>query len=365
LYFVRGAGNPGCVGIYLTYQFVVYKICTFYGKSVIVKKILSLWVAAAISFTPQPPRSKHFKLEELAPGVWAAIQNDKYGHAICNAGIVDLGNKTVVFDPFMTPEAARDLKKAAEQLTSRKVTLVINSHFHNDHIRGDQVFAPLAAFLSTEWTRNEIYVSEKKEQQWENKNAAASAAAERKKLNTATTPEKLELIMWIGYYEGIQQSLPELKITVPDLSFSDTLWIHGSKRDIKLVECEKGHTNSDLVMILPKEGIAFMGDLLFVNHHPWLADGDAENLKQHLKNFRQDASLNKYVPGHGPVAGKVEMQLLENYITDVQNLVRKGIELQLPDSVIIQKPMPVAYKHWWFGRFYKPNIQFLCEQMRK
>jgi hypothetical protein len=85
-----------------------------------VKKILVLWVAAAISFTPQPPRSKHFKLEELAPGVWAAIHNDKYGHAICNAGIVDLGNNTVVLDPFITTEAARDLKKAAEHLTGRK-----------------------------------------------------------------------------------------------------------------------------------------------------------------------------------------------------------------------------------------------------
>ncbi len=329
------------------------------------QKILLLWLVTAISFAPQPPRSKHFKLEVLAPGVWAAIQNDKYGHAICNAGIVDLGNKTVVFDPFMTPEAARDLKKAAEQLTGRKVTMVINSHFHNDHIRGNQVFVPLATIVSTEWTRNKIFISEKEEQEWEKKNAAPSAATERKKLHTATTAERQELIMWINYYEGIQKSLSELKTTMPDLTFSDTLWIYGSKRVIKLVECKKGHTNSDVVMLLPKEGIAFMGDLFFVNRHPWLGDGDAASLQQHIKNFREDPSLNKYVPGHGPVAGKVEMQLLENYLTDVQQLVRKGIEQQLPDSTIIKLPIPDAYQHWWFGRFYKPNIQFLCEQMRK
>ena len=131
------------------------------------QKYFILSLAAVISFMPTPPASKHFKLEQLAPGVWAAIQNDNYGHAICNAGIIDLGDKTVVFDPFMTPEAARDLKKVAVELTGRDVTLVINSHYHNDHIRGNQVFVPQANIISTEWTRNKMVPSEKEEQEWE------------------------------------------------------------------------------------------------------------------------------------------------------------------------------------------------------
>jgi len=44
------------------------------------------------------------------PGVWAAIQNDKGGHAISDAGIIALGNKTVVFDASMNPDAASELK---------------------------------------------------------------------------------------------------------------------------------------------------------------------------------------------------------------------------------------------------------------
>jgi cyclase len=329
-----------------------------------VQKYLFACIAAVISFTP-PPASKHFKLEQLAPGVWAAIQNDNYGHAICNAGIIDLGDKTVVFDPFMTPEAARDLKKTAEELTGRKVTIVIDSHYHNDHIRGNQVFVPQASIISTEWTRNEMLPSEKEEQEWEKKNAGPHAVKEKEKLKKAADADKKELVMWIGYYEGIQQSLPELKITLPDLTFSDSLWIHGSKRSIKLVECKKGHTESDVVMLLPKEGIAFMGDLFFVNRHPYLGDGDAASWQQHVQHFIEDTSIHKYVPGHGPVGGKAEMQLIKNYITDLQQLVKKGIEQHLPDSVIIQQPVPAPYKQWWYSRFYKPNLEFLCEQMRK
>src|SRR6476620_3443336 len=74
---------------------------------------------------------QNFTIQQLAPGVWAAIQNDQFGKAICNAGIVDLGDKTLVFDPFMTPEAARELRSTAENLTGRPVSIVIDSHYHN------------------------------------------------------------------------------------------------------------------------------------------------------------------------------------------------------------------------------------------
>ena len=75
--------------------------------------------------------SPHFEIYELAHGVFAAIHKDGSG-AICNAGIVDLGDRTLVFDTFLTPQAAGDLKVAAEALTLRPVTLVVNSHCHND-----------------------------------------------------------------------------------------------------------------------------------------------------------------------------------------------------------------------------------------
>jgi cyclase len=329
------------------------------------QKMLILLFLLSVSFTPPPPASKHFRLQQLAPGIWAAIQNDNYGHAICNAGIVDLGDRTVVFDPFMNPEAAHDLKRMAEQLTGRKVTIVIDSHYHNDHIRGNQVFVPGADIISTDWTRREMYASEIDEQAWEKKNAAKHAATEKEKWKTDNPSDKLERVMWIGYYEGIVQSLPELKITVPNIGFTDSLWIHGSKREIKLIECKKGHTQSDLVLLLPNDSIAFMGDLFFVGRHPYVADGDAASWEKHVHRFITDNGIKTYVPGHGPVGGKPEMQLIENYLADIQELVRNGIAQNMPDSMIIKQPMPAAYRSWWYGRFYQPNIEFLCEQLRK
>jgi len=49
-------------------------------------------------------QSRHYTLEKLDDGIYAAIQNDEGGYAICNAGIIDLGDKTVVIDPFISPD---------------------------------------------------------------------------------------------------------------------------------------------------------------------------------------------------------------------------------------------------------------------
>src|SRR4030042_1950495 len=102
--------------------------------------------------------SRHFHLEQLAEGVYAAI-NAEEGWAICNAGIVDLGDRTLIYDSFMSPQAANDLRQTAESLTGRSVHLVINSHPHNDHIWGNQAFGPDVDIISTTRTR-ELTITE-------------------------------------------------------------------------------------------------------------------------------------------------------------------------------------------------------------
>lgn len=124
--------------------------------------------------------SANFSIEQLAPGVWAAIHNDNYGKAICNAGIVDLGDKTLIFDPFMTPSAAMELRDIAKKLTRKNVSIIVNSHHHPDHIRGNQVFLPKVTIIGTSTTRDQIERNEPGEQEWEKKHAPTLLQAMKK-----------------------------------------------------------------------------------------------------------------------------------------------------------------------------------------
>ena len=103
----------------------------------------------------QLPVSKHFRLQELAEGVYAVIHIDG-GTAIGNAGIVDLGDRTLVYDTLMTPQAGEDLRTAAETLFGRPIDATINSHWHYDHIWGNQAFGADTDIVSDEETRRMI-----------------------------------------------------------------------------------------------------------------------------------------------------------------------------------------------------------------
>ena len=49
-------------------------------------------------------QSVHFTIQKCADGVYAVIAKNGQ-HAYSNAGIVDLGDATLVFDTFMSPDA--------------------------------------------------------------------------------------------------------------------------------------------------------------------------------------------------------------------------------------------------------------------
>ena len=268
----------------------------------------------------KPKPSANFEIEQLAPNVWVAIHNDNFGKAICNAGIIDLGDKTVIFDAFMTPSAAVELRDVARILTKRNYAYVVNSHFHNDHIRGNQVFLPNATIITTTSTRDQIERNEPGEQEWEKKHAPTLLAAIRKRMANANETERAELPYWVGYYEGILESTDQLYTALADQTFDDSLWIEGDKMKVKLVERKYGHTNSDAVLLIPSLGIAFMGDLLCTERHPWLSDGDVDGWRQSLKLFYEDTTYHVYLPGHGKVSGKPSLKILYDYLGDVQKM---------------------------------------------
>src|SRR6478672_4220611 len=140
--------------------------------------LMAIFFSVAFYAEAQDFQSKHFTIRKLADGVYAAIAKDG-GYAICNAGIIDLGDATLIFDPFMTPEAAEDLKRSAEELTGHQITYVINSHFHNDHIGGNQVFDK-ATIISTARTRELIAKYQPEEIADDKKNAPKSLDETRK-----------------------------------------------------------------------------------------------------------------------------------------------------------------------------------------
>jgi len=309
------------------------------------------------------PGSKHFVLHQLAEGVFAAIAKDG-GSAICNSGILDLGGQIVAFDTFLTPQAALDLRQMAEALFGGVPQIVVNSHYHNDHIWGNQAFLPAAQIVSSARTRELIATAGQEEYQWCLANSAGQLESYRSQYqNTGDEKKRNELSLWVGYYEGLVEAMPHLSVCMPTVTFDDRLEIHGSKQVSELITFEGAHTGSDTVLHLPQAGILFMSDLLFVGCHPYLADGDPLQLLKALKELsRLDATC--FVPGHGPAGTAGDLELLIEYVDHcletAQILVKEG---NANPERITELKVPENFKQWRFPQFFQTNIRFLCQRL--
>jgi len=309
----------------------------------------------------QLPPSRHFRLEQLADGVYAAIHVDG-GWAMCNAGIVDLGDRTLVFDTFLTPRASEDLRTAAEALTGRPVSAVINSHYHNDHIWGNQVFGCQTDVISTVETRQCIVSEGMEAYEWYKDNAASELVSLEAQYQAAEDQaQRQELSSWISYHQGLVEAFPALTVRPPNVTFAERLAFYGTERRAELMACRGGHSPSDAVLYLPAEGILFMGDLFFVGCHPYLSGGDPDNVARTLDmvgGFNPQA----LVPGHGPVGTLEDVRLLSRYINVLDSLARKMVEDGEPEEKVTTVGIPEPFDEWEYRSFFAQSMRFFYQR---
>jgi cyclase len=307
-------------------------------------------------------RSKHFRLEQLEAGVYTAIHAHG-GAAIGNAGIVDLGDRTLVYDTFFTPQAAEDLRAAAEALTGRPVDVVINSHYHNDHIWGNQVFSPDTDIISTLDTHR-LIVETRGHDDYDQffENAEASLESTRAAFQTAEDEEeRRQTAVWIDYNQSLVDAKPILHVRAPNVTFVEHLVFHGTERSAELIPYAQGHSANDVVLFLPQDRIAFMADLLFVDYHPWVGAGDPGNLRRILEDVSQLAP-KLLVPGHGPVGTAHSLGVMGQYINILDGLVSKMIEGGEAEERIDEIPIPAPFGNWLFAAFFPLNLHFMYQR---
>lgn len=307
------------------------------------------------SATNELPTSPYFHLEQLAEGVWAAIVARGLG-AWGNAGIVTLDDKTLVFDTFLTPAAARDLRAAAESLTGQSVAYVVNSHYHMDHIHGNAVFSD-AAIIATEKTRERI-ATRGAELVARKFDLPAYLADLDAQIASATTELHKDLAVLRDDYRALNVALPELTLRLPDITFDQRLALHGAQRTVEVVSYGGGHTSSDAFLLLPAERIAFLGDLLGVRMHPSFGQANLEQWDTILERI-EALDIQTVVPGHGSVGALADVATMRQYLSDMETLVEEAIVRGETAEQIAALPPPAAYAGWGARNIFADNLRHL------
>jgi cyclase len=299
----------------------------------------------------------YFHLERIADGVFAAISSDPIW-TVANAGIVDLGDRTLVFDTLSSPHAAEALGRAAEQVTGRPVSLVVNSHHHLDHSLGNQVFSG-ATIVSSAITRElmrqrfERFVREAVD-------FPAQLEATLEKLAQPLEPIlRAQLEPQARELEMELEVLRDFRPTLPALTFERTLELHGSARRV-VIERFGGHTGSDAVMILPDDGAIFAADLVLVDHLGFMGHGDPDAWLRTLEALEKLEHLPALVPGHGSVTTPAAIPAMRAYLLEMIRLAGSAHD----EADLEYVTVPDAWRGWGLLEGFRPNLEFLFNRKR-
>jgi cyclase len=303
----------------------------------------SLWVGGtlpALAAAAEPG----FEVQQVAPGVFAAVRREPPGLWFdCNSVFVVNDRDVVVVDTNVSPSSARATLAALRTITDKPVSHVVNTHWHDDHIAGNQVYRdafPGVHFVGHVRTRGELETTGAA-----NRKSAVEAGpgfakylrklvADGKSLagGAITDEERAAYASDASLVERYFADVGTLEVVFPDVAVDGTLTLQRGARTIEVRHLGRGHTASDLVVYLPKERVAIVGDLV---SWPVPLVGTTSHPADFAATLDALLSLHAgvFVPGHGPVLkddGYVRLvaRLLESIRDQTAAAVARGETLE-------------------------------------
>ena len=232
------------------------------------------------------------RIERIHDGVWAIVSTPlgKDWTTLCNGGIVAGTERVLIVESFARPEGAAWAASQALALAGRRPTDVVITHYHGDHSNG------LGAFAG----------GEAPPRVW-------------------TTPTTLELLRRRQRPASDGRSDETARATVLDrietFGEDEVTEIDLGGRKVRL-HPRAGHTASDATVELDDPGVVFYGDLLWNRMFPNFRDTTPTVFAASIRAAMRQSDT-AYVPGHGPLAERADIERLLEVLGEVEAVARK------------------------------------------
>jgi cyclase len=240
------------------------------------------------------------ELRRLGEGIYACEQEDR-GLGWSNSGLVARGGGLIV-DTLYDLRLTRSMLDLYASVRPDPVGTLVNTHHNGDHCWGNQLV-----------TGAQII--------------AHRGCADR---FTDVSPQRLEAIRTLPDAPEALRSLQhelapfdfsEVELTPPTVVVDSdhSLDLDGTRVDLLYVG--PAHTEGDLVVHLPDDGVVFMGDVLFHQCTPIGWEGSTDRWIDALRRV-EALPVEHVVPGHGPVCGVDGVRGQREYLEFVQREAR-------------------------------------------
>ena len=236
-----------------------------------------------------------------------------------NSPIILTDTEAIVIDSEITPAAARALVADLKAITDKPVKYVIDSHYHYDHAHGNQIFAPDVQVIGHENTRKRMLTNVLEQYTYLTsvEPVPARVAALRERSDKEKEPQQKALLeRQIANSLSYLEQVKETRVTPPNLTLDRKMTLFRGGREIQVLWIGRGHTDTDVVVYLPKERIVCTGDLM-ESVLSYMGDSYPEEWVATLDRLKA-IDFDTVMPGHGVVfTGKGKIDAFQRYLRDV------------------------------------------------
>jgi len=296
--------------------------------------------------TNGPVVSGAHRFEKVTDGVFYATASGTMTVG-ANSPVIVTDDEAVVIDSEITPAAARALVSDLKAVTSQPVRYVVDSHYHYDHAFGNQIFTPDVQVIGHDNTRRRMLTNVMEQYTYLNSVQPVPARVESLKQRIAQEkdPEqKAALERQVANSLAYLEQVKEIKVTPPTLTFEATMSLHRHGREMRILYLGRGHTDTDIVVFLPRERIVCTGDLM-ESVVSYMGDSYPEEWIATLDRLKA-LDFDTVMPGHGVVfKGKTKIEAFQKYLRDVLTQVTALRKQGLSAEQAAQKVDVTAYRN--------------------
>jgi cyclase len=313
------------------------------------------WRRAAWAQASPSAATDLFEIQNVADGVFFAFARPQ-AVANCNAAIFVNSADVLVVDSHSKPSAAAGLiAQIKQQITTKPVRYLVDTHFHWDHSQGNagyrDAFGKDLKIIASETTKKlQAQFSQARLRESldphdhpfpSQPHVPVLLEEARQQLNATGSPErKAQIADRIRQLEAFQREMQDFTPVLPTVTFGKTYVIKDRAHDLHVEFHGRAHTAGDVVVFCPQKRVVSTGDMV-LGTLPFLADSFPKEWPKTIDSVAK-LDFDHVAGGHGAVQdGRQRMTSQRNYIEELA--IRVDVGKKAGQSLSdIQKSIPVA-----------------------
>ncbi len=192
------------------------------------------------------------------------------------------------------------LLAAIRKVSDRPIRFVINTHYHGDHVGGNETLGKSGSVIIAHDKLRERMTSDQFNHFW-----------------NETTPA------WP-------------KDSLPVVTFNDRVTLHFNGESVEVIHVPRGHTDGDSIVHFRQSNVIHMGDILFNGLYPFIDLDGGGTIQGMIGAVETGISLadeeTQVIAGHGPMSNLEGLKEYHAFLVkardNVQALIDQGMSLE-------------------------------------